>query len=108
MSSTGAGYNHETLAGSSRMDRLMLLDSASLYFRAYFGVPESMKAPDGTPINAVRGFLDMLATLVGKYRPERLVACLDLDWRPSWRVELVPSYKEHRLAEGSSVEEATP
>ncbi|MFZ0139530.1 MAG: flap endonuclease, partial [Aeromicrobium sp.] len=36
----------------------MLLDSASLYFRAFFGVPDSLKAPDGTVVNAVRGLLD--------------------------------------------------
>jgi 5'-3' exonuclease len=86
----------------------MLLDSASLYFRAYFGVPESITAPDGTPVNAVRGFLDMVATLVSRFSPARLVACLDEDWRPAWRVELVPSYKAHRLADGSTVEEVIP
>ncbi len=86
----------------------MLLDAASMYFRAYFGVPESIKAPDGTPINAVRGFLDMTSTLVTRFSPTRLVACLDEDWRPAWRVELVPSYKEHRLAVGSGEEEAVP
>src|SRR5438094_1052943 len=38
---------------------LLLVDSASLYFRAYFGIPESaVSAPDGSPVNAVRGFLD--------------------------------------------------
>ncbi|GAA3395881.1 5'-3' exonuclease [Cryptosporangium minutisporangium] len=77
----------------------MLLDAASLYFRAFYGVPTSITAPDGTPINAVRGFLDMTSTLVTRYRPTRLVACLDEDWRPAWRVALVPSYKAHRLAE---------
>ena len=42
---------------------LLLIDAPSLYFRAYFGIPESAaRAPDGTPVNAVRGFLDMLAT----------------------------------------------
>ena len=46
--------------------RLMLLDSASLYFRAFFGVPDGAAPPDGTPVNAVRGFLDMIATLVGQ------------------------------------------
>jgi 5'-3' exonuclease len=86
----------------------MLLDAASLYFRAYFGVPDSIKAPDGTPINAVRGFLDMVATLVGKYRPTSVVACLDFDWRPAWRVELIPSYKAHRVVDGSTVEEVVP
>ncbi|PFG41182.1 5'-3' exonuclease [Georgenia soli] len=78
--------------------KLLLLDSASLYFRAYFGVPDSIKAPDGTPVNAVRGFLDMIAQLVGDRRPSRLVACWDDDWRPAFRVAAIPSYKEHRLA----------
>ncbi len=79
--------------------RLMLLDTASLYFRAYFGVPESVKAPDGTPVNAVRGLLDFVDRLVKDHRPGHLVACMDADWRPAWRVELIPSYKAHRVAE---------
>ena len=65
----------------------MLVDAASLYFRAFFGVPESVTAPDGRPINAVRGFLDMTATLLQRRRPSRYVACLDLDWRPAFRVK---------------------
>ena len=77
---------------------LMLLDAASLWYRAFHGVPESVTAPDGTPVNAVRGFLDMVARLVRDRRPARLVACLDLDWRPAFRVAAVPSYKEHRLS----------
>jgi 5'-3' exonuclease len=80
---------------------LMLLDSAGLYFRAYHAVPESITAPDGTPVNAVRGFLDMTASLVAARRPKSLVACWDDDWRPQWRVDLMPSYKTHRaLADG--------
>ncbi|MFH8801652.1 5'-3' exonuclease H3TH domain-containing protein [Streptomyces sp. NPDC017936] len=79
--------------------RLMLLDTASLYFRAYFGVPDSVRAPDGTPVNAVRGLLDFVDRLVKDHRPEELVACMDADWRPKWRVDLIPSYKAHRVAE---------
>ncbi|MFH9860988.1 5'-3' exonuclease H3TH domain-containing protein [Streptomyces sp. NPDC017202] len=79
--------------------RLMLLDTASLYFRAYFGVPDSVKAPDGTPVNAVRGLLDFIDRLVKDHRPDELVACMDADWRPRWRVDLIPSYKAHRVAE---------
>ncbi len=75
----------------------MLLDAASLYFRAYYGVPESITAPDGSPVNAVRGFTDMVSRLVTEQRPARLVACLDLDWRPAFRVSALPSYKAHRL-----------
>lgn len=77
----------------------MLLDTASLYFRAYFGVPESVKAPDGTPVNAVRGLLEFIDRLVRDHRPDQLVACMDADWRPQWRVDLIPSYKAHRVAE---------
>ncbi|GAB3146132.1 5'-3' exonuclease [Micromonospora sonneratiae] len=78
---------------------LLLVDAPSLYFRAYFGIPESAaRAPDGSPVNAVRGFLDMLATLIRNRRPDRLVCALDYDWRPAWRVALLPSYKAHRLA----------
>ena len=76
----------------------MLLDSASLYFRAFHGIPETVVAPDGTPVNAVRGFLDMVAHLVRTRRPDRLVACLDLDWRPKFRTDAVPSYKAHRVS----------
>ncbi|KSW29386.1 5'-3' exonuclease [Cellulomonas sp. B6] len=84
--------------GTSRQEKLLLLDSASLYFRAYFGVPDSVRAPDGAPVNAVRGFLEMVARLVAERRPTRLVACWDEDWRPAFRVEAVPSYKAHRVA----------
>lgn len=87
----------------------MLLDTASLYFRAYFGVPDTVRAPDGTPVNAVRGLLDFIARLVQDHRPDTLVACMDADWRPAWRVELIPTYKAHRVAEetpeGPDVEE---
>jgi 5'-3' exonuclease len=75
---------------------LMLLDSASMYFRAFYGVPDTMTAPDGTPVNAVRGLLDMITRLVRARQPSRLVACLDADWRPAFRTRAIPSYKAHR------------
>lgn len=83
---------------AERTEKLLLLDTASLYFRAYFGVPDSVRAPDGTPVNAVRGLLDMIATLVTAHRPTRLVMCWDDDWRPQFRVDAIPSYKAHRVA----------
>ena len=83
---------------------VLLLDGASMWFRSYFGVPTSITGPDGRPINAVRGFLDSVATLITQHRPARLVVCLDLDWRPQFRVDLIPSYKAHRVtAEPSPV-----
>ena len=81
---------------------VLLLDGASMWFRSYFGVPSSITAPDGRPVNAVRGFLDSVATLITQHRPTRLVVCLDLDWRPQFRVDLIPSYKAHRVAEAGS------
>lgn len=81
------------------MSSLVLLDGASMWFRSYFGVPSSIKAPDGRPVNAVRGFLDAMATVITRERPGRLVVCRDDDWRPQWRVDLIPSYKAHRVLE---------
>jgi len=82
---------------------LMLLDAASLYFRAFFGVKRAMPAPDGTPTNAVRGYLDMVSTLITRFHPTDMVACLDQDWRPAWRVALLPTYKTHRLADQTAL-----
>ncbi|MEJ1193445.1 5'-3' exonuclease [Pseudarthrobacter sp. CCNWLW207] len=79
--------------------RLMLLDTASLYFRAFYGLPDSIRRPDGTPVNAVRGLLDMIARLTTDYGATHLIACWDNDWRPQWRVDLIPTYKAHRVAE---------
>ena len=77
---------------------VLLLDSASLYYRSFYALPESMTAPDGRPHNAVRGFLSTLTRLVTQYRPSAVACCWDDDWRPAWRVDLLPSYKTHRLA----------
>jgi len=80
-------------------DRLMLLDTASLYFRAFYGMPDTIRRADGTPVNAVRGLLDMIARLTIDYHATHLIACWDDDWRPQWRVDLLPTYKAHRVAE---------
>jgi len=88
--------------------RLMLLDSASLYFRAFYGVPDQRRTPEEPPTNAVRGFLEMIASLVVTHRPTHLVACWDNDWRPAFRVDAIPTYKTHRLSEGSEVQEESP
>lgn len=80
------------------MSELMVLDAASMYFRAFFGVPDTVRAPDGTPVNAVRGFLDFIAHLTKLRKPTHLVACMDYDWRPAFRVDAIPTYKTHRVA----------
>ena len=84
---------------------LMLLDSASLWYRAYYGMPDTLLSPTGMPVNAIRGYLDMTARLVGMYKPNRIVACIEGDWRPSWRVDIFPDYKANRLEDGSEEEE---
>ena len=84
---------------------LMLLDSASLWYRAYFGMPDTLVSPSGLQVNAIRGYLDMTSRLINLYKPNRIVACLEGDWRPSWRVELFPDYKMNRLDESGEEEE---
>jgi 5'-3' exonuclease len=84
---------------------LMLLDSASLWYRAFYGMPDTLLAPNGTPVNAIRGYLDMSARLISLYEPKRLLACIEGDWRPSWRVELFPEYKANRVDEEGAEEE---
>lgn len=86
------------------MGTLMAFDTSYLYFRAYFGVPSSFRAPDGTPVNAVRGTLDFIARLVSQYQPDEVACAWDDDWRPQWRVDLVPSYKAHRVVEVAGAE----
>ena len=76
-----------------------MADGSSLIFRAFYGVPQTTRAPDGTLVNAVRGFLDTLARLITERRPRHVAVTTDEDWRPDWRVELIPSYKVHRTAE---------
>lgn len=83
--------------------RIMLLDTASLYFRAFYGMPDSITAPDGTPVNAVRGLLEFIARLLRDYAPTHLAACWDDDWRPEFRVAAIPSYKAHRVAGSGAV-----
>ncbi|PKQ32631.1 MAG: flap endonuclease [Actinobacteria bacterium HGW-Actinobacteria-2] len=80
--------------------RLLLFDTASVYFRAFFGMPTSLRAPDGRPVNAVRGLLDYLARFITDYSPTHVGCCWDNSWRPAWRVALVPTYKAHRVAHG--------
>src|SRR3954449_12260283 len=95
------GYPRGAPAPPGRMTgmSLLLLDGASMWFRSFFGVPSSIKAPDGRPVNGVRGFIDSMAVVIAQQKPARLAVCLDLDWRPQFRVDLIPSYKAHRVAE---------
>lgn len=84
--------------------RNLYFDTATLYYRAFFAVPESITAPDGTPSGAVRGFLDMVSAIAKQFPPNQVVFAWDDDWRPQWRVDLIPSYKLHRTEDATSDE----
>jgi 5'-3' exonuclease len=81
---------------------LLLVDYSSLLYRAFF----SMSAD--VPAHAVHGFLNMLARVVRDRRPARLAVAVDEDWRPAFRVDALPSYKTHRLAEDATEDEVAP
>ena len=81
------------------MTEWLLFDGSSAIFRAFYGVPQSFKAPDGFLVNAVRGTLDRLANVITERKPRHVALTTDEDWRPDWRVELIPGYKVHRVAE---------
>lgn len=83
----------------------LLVDSASLWYRAFYGMPDSLQGPEGQPINAIKGFFEGLSTIVARYRPDEIAICLDADWRPGWRVELFPAYKANRIDEEGQEEE---
>ena len=84
----------------------MLIDAASLIYRALFSTPDSVRAPDGTQINAAHGFLGMLARLISDQDPDLLCCADDQDWRPQWRVDLIADYKSIRAEPGSAQETA--
>ncbi|HSS61553.1 MAG TPA: 5'-3' exonuclease H3TH domain-containing protein [Candidatus Limnocylindrales bacterium] len=81
------------------MSEWLLVDGSSMFFRAFYAIPQTMRGPDGKLNNAVRGTLDTLARYVTDRKPRHLAFTTDEDWRPAWRVELIKGYKEHRTAE---------
>ncbi len=84
----------------------LLVDAPSLFYRALFSTPDTVRTPEGAPINAAHGFLRMLARLVQDHDPDFIACAADTSWRPRWRVELIESYKDFRAAPGSAQEAA--
>ena len=76
-----------------------MFDGSSLIFRSFYGVPQTFKSPNGFMINAVRGTLDRMASTINDRKPRHVALTTDEDWRPDWRVQLIPGYKVHRVAE---------
>lgn len=84
----------------------LLIDASSLIFRALFSTPDTVRTPEGAPINAAYGFLGMLARLVADHDPDFICCATDEDWRPQWRVDLLDGYKAVRAEPGSAQEKA--
>ena len=78
------------------MPLALLLDAPSLIYRAFFALPKTIADPEGRPVNAVRGFLEMTTRLLVDRRPDELIATFDDDWRPAFRVAAFAGYKEER------------
>jgi 5'-3' exonuclease len=82
-----------------------MLDVSSLGYRAYFGLRDLVRAPDGTSVGAVFGYLDMVTKLVVSRRPDEVVHVYDHDWRPTARTQLFPGYKGNRPPEPEGLPE---
>ena len=87
------------------MAHRLLLDTSSLTYRAFFALPTSIKAPDGRPINAAHGYLDMTANLVRDLGPDEIVHVFDHDWRPAPRVAAYAGYKSERAPDPEGLPE---
>jgi 5'-3' exonuclease len=83
----------------------LLLDVSSLGYRAYFGLRDLVRAPDGTSVGAVFGYLDMVTKLVVSRRPDEVVHVYDHDWRPTMRTQLYAGYKGNRPPEPEGLPE---
>jgi 5'-3' exonuclease len=85
-------------------DRLML-DTSSLMYRAFFALPATITGPDGSPVNALHGYLDMTARLIRDRGPDEVVHCFDDDWRPEERVASYQGYKATRAVDPEGLPE---
>ena len=78
----------------NKKSRLILVDGSAYIFRAYYGLPP-MSRPDGTPINAVFGFTNMLVKLIEDYSNDRMIVIFDAA-RENFRNKIYPEYKANR------------
>ena len=77
------------------MDKIVLLDGYSLMYRAYHALQSPMSAPDGTPTNAVHGFVMMMIKVIAEERPDCLAVAFDMH-APTFRKQLFDGYKATR------------
>ena len=76
-------------------EKLVLLDGYSLMYRAFHALQSPMSAPDGTPTNAVHGFVMMLLKTVEEEKPEKLAVAFDVH-APTLRAQRYADYKGTR------------
>ena len=78
----------------NKKSRLILVDGSAYIFRAYYGLPPMNRA-DGTPINAVFGFTNMLVKLIEDYSDDKMIVIFDAA-RENFRNKIYPEYKANR------------
>ncbi len=76
------------------MKKLLILDSNSIINRAFYGV-RYLSAKDGTPTNAIYGFLNILLKLINEQQPDYICAAFDVK-APTFRHEMYSEYKAQR------------
>lgn len=75
---------------------LLVVDTPSMLFRAFYALPDSIKGPDGNPVNALLGAANLILREVEEHRPRAVVLCFGPD-AASYRTELFPSYHAERI-----------
>ena len=87
--------------------KLLLLDGHSILFRAYYGVPLTMTAPDGLHTNAIFGFLNIMSKMIDDEKPDALAVAFDLP-SPTFRHQLYADYKGNRERAPEEFHEQVP
>ena len=76
------------------MKKIYLVDVSSMFFRAFYAI-RPLSSSKGVPVNAVYGFISMIAKLLKEKNPEYIVFCYDRK-EPSFRKDLDANYKANR------------
>ncbi len=77
------------------MPPLLLVDAPHLLYRAFHALPDSITGPDGAPVNALLGSLNLLLQAVDEHEPRAVVLCFGAE-SAEYRVEALPAYHAHR------------
>ena len=76
---------------------LLAVDTPSMLFRAFYALPDSIKGPDGRPVNALLGTANLVVREIEIHQPRAVVLCFGPD-AASYRTELYPAYHAEREA----------